>query len=278
MSRLTPDILKPISTSLKAYDKQLMERTGCDLLGLACLVHDVPRERFVETAQKHRACIVPITCGKGMIHGFSETLVSLCTHLGVAACKTKNTDVAGLAEAYETKASIILMADDICFLAINTSTGIVSDNNSATASGFVTGLDLMSDGIVGKRVLVLGCGEIGTHAVVQILKLRGLPVLFDVKHDAARDLAKCINNDLGRQVEVIDSIEGRIIDYQYIIDATPAPDIISHEDVSVRTYLSCPGVPLGLNRAAVEKLGIRLLHDPLQIGVAVMLVKSLAIG
>jgi len=40
--------------------------------------------------------------------------------------------------------------------------------------------------------------------------------------------------------------------------------------------VAAPGMPLGLTAAAAEKTGLRLLHDPLQIGVATMAVEALA--
>jgi pyrrolysine biosynthesis protein PylD len=55
-----------------------------------------------------------------------------------------------------------------------------------------------------------------------------------------------------------------------IVDATPAAEIIDAEFISPQTFLTAPGMPLGLDRDALKKISDRLLHDPLQIGVATM--------
>jgi pyrrolysine biosynthesis protein PylD len=40
------------------------------------------------------------------------------------------------------------------------------------------------------------------------------------------------------------------------------------------TYISAPGMPTGLGAGALKKLSGRYLHDPLQIGVATMIVEA----
>jgi pyrrolysine biosynthesis protein PylD len=55
-----------------------------------------------------------------------------------------------------------------------------------------------------------------------------------------------------------------------IVDATTAAEIIHTVDISPHTFIAAPGMPLGLSRDALEKVSDRLLHDPLQIGVATM--------
>jgi pyrrolysine biosynthesis protein PylD len=46
--------------------------------------------------------------------------------------------------------------------------------------------------------------------------------------------------------------------------------LIDAEHVRSDTFVSAPGIPLGLTAAAAEKLSNRLLHDLLEIGVATM--------
>lgn len=44
--------------------------------------------------------------------------------------------------------------------------------------------------------------------------------------------------------------------------------------ITPQTYIAAPGMPLGLTRGAVEKIGDRLFHDPLQTGVAIMAIEA----
>ena len=55
-----------------------------------------------------------------------------------------------------------------------------------------------------------------------------------------------------------------------MIDATPANGIIRARDIASQSYIAAPGVPLGVSSRALEKGSDRILHDPLQIGVATM--------
>ncbi len=47
--------------------------------------------------------------------------------------------------------------------------------------------------------------------------------------------------------------------------------VIDADSVSAKTIVAAPGMPCGVTPQATAKLGQRLLHDPLQIGVACML-------
>ena len=60
-----------------------------------------------------------------------------------------------------------------------------------------------------------------------------------------------------------------------IFDATPAPDIIDVGDVTERTIAAVPGIPSGFTAAAREALGVRHIHEPLAVGVAVMAARAL---
>ena len=58
--------------------------------------------------------------------------------------------------------------------------------------------------------------------------------------------------------------------HSLVIDATNAAEIVHAGDISPQTFIAAPGIPLGLTRDALNKVSDRLLHDPLQIGVATM--------
>jgi pyrrolysine biosynthesis protein PylD len=55
-----------------------------------------------------------------------------------------------------------------------------------------------------------------------------------------------------------------------VVDATNAAGIIHANDISPQTFIAAPGMPLGLSPEAQINVSDRLLHDPLQIGVATM--------
>ena len=58
------------------------------------------------------------------------------------------------------------------------------------------------------------------------------------------------------------------------VEATDAAGIINAVDISPQTFIAAPGVPLGLSRDAQYKCSDRLIHDPLQIGVATMVLNA----
>jgi hypothetical protein len=61
----------------------------------------------------------------------------------------------------------------------------------------------------------------------------------------------------------------------YLFDATPAADQIDHTAVGPCTVAAVPAVPSSFTAAAQAVLGIRHIHEPLAIGVAVMAVETL---
>ena len=44
--------------------------------------------------------------------------------------------------------------------------------------------------------------------------------------------------------------------------------------VGPETFIAAPGVPLGVTHNAIEKVGTRILYDPLQLGTAAMAVTA----
>jgi pyrrolysine biosynthesis protein PylD len=75
-------------------------------------------------------------------------------------------------------------------------------------------------------------------------------------------------------VQIDDDWRLRQEKYQCIIDATPAVDLIDASLITPGTYVAVPGVPCGLSSDARKKLANRYLHDPLQIGVAAMVIDA----
>ena len=80
----------------------------------------------------------------------------------------------------------------------------------------------------------------------------------------------------GKSITVYTSIERAMKMVNLILNASPA--VIQEEWIRAETILAAPGVPLGLRGKGREKIGNRLIHDPLQLGVVVMAVKCASFG
>ena len=64
--------------------------------------------------------------------------------------------------------------------------------------------------------------------------------------------------------------------WRLFFDASNGRNIIRVAHVREETLVAAPGMPCGVTAGAICKLGLRLLHDPLQIGVAAMLIDVLS--
>jgi len=266
MTRLRSEDVEHIRCELKAYDQLLIGRTGKDLKGIASFAAGVSDGEIAGIVKANKICVVPMTCGQGVIGGFCDTVSGIVSHLGFDSFVAENSDAVGIAEAFEKQSDIILLADDNHFVAINVRTKYVSDNSEMTAKGFVAALDLMADGLKGENVLVLGCGEVGSFAAKILVDMDAMVSVSDIDSEMARTLKKEI------AVKIDDGwTNGR---YQYIIDATPSVNVIDALVITPDTHLAVPGVPCGLSCEAEAKLENRYLHDPLQIGVATMVIDT----
>ena len=275
MTRLTTDDITLISDELQAYDEELVGKTGCTLAGIACHAADIAEAEMMKITADIRVSVVPITFGQGIIPGFCETVANIVSHMGCRALVTQQADVAGLAEAYETKSDILMFADDDRFVAIDVKNGIVVDNAIATAKGFIAGLDFMAGGLNQKNVLVLGCGPVGRAATHALIQEDAIVSIYDINSESSLYLANEIKEISNTQINIIEELDQALTDHQFIVDATPAAEIIRAPHISTHDYISAPGVPHGLDKAAQAKISDRLLHDPLQIGVATMVTCAL---
>jgi pyrrolysine biosynthesis protein PylD len=286
MTRLTPPDLAGIPAGLEAYDTELAARTGCTLRELACRAAGVGERRLAELQPGVRVAVVPLDCGQGVLPGFTEAVRAIAVHLGFEARITAAPDAAGLAEAYREGAGILVTADEASFIAVNLRTHAVSDNNEATASGFATALGLMAGGLAGKQALVLGCGPVGRAAARRLLEQGARVSLFDIRGERARQVAAELRvaapsadtpSVAAPGVEVEADLEQALRRHRLLLDATPAPGFILERHLAPDTRIAAPGVPLGLSAGALRAAGPRLVHDPLQIGTAVMLVEALLV-
>ena len=274
MTRLCADDIHEIAATMPAYERRLRKVTGHSLRELAlraCGYHDATSRLGFDDDP---TVVVPVTSGKGIIDGFSDAVAAILNHIGFKAHVASRLDVAGLAEACESGARMVLMADDHSFNALNLFTRRVADNSTATGRGFATALELLAGPLQGRPVLVLGCGAVGRGAAILLADLGASVGLLDREVEKARALAASITSYLELPVVIEDQLERVVSRYDLILDATPAANIIAPSFVTPRTVISAPGVPCGLHPLKMADMASRLIHDRLQIGVATMAVEA----
>jgi pyrrolysine biosynthesis protein PylD len=266
MTRLTGEDIKDIGTTLKEYDESLLKKTGRPLKQIAIQASGISEKVFEDALALNVVAVVPITSGQGMIEGFGESIRAILYHLGARVVRPEGADIAGIAEAVEKGATVIFCSDDDRFVAINLPLLRVADNTEATAKGYVTALELMAGGLSNREVLVIGgAGQLGWKAV-DLLEPEGVKVsAFDLNESKLEGLVK------GRNIQIERNLEKALKRHSIFFDASPASDIIRPEHIRPETLVAAPGIPLGLTKEAYDLVKNRLIHDPLQIGVATML-------
>ncbi len=275
MTRLKENDIQDITAGLENYDKILVRKTGRTLRGIACHALDAPEEALDSITASSKIAVVPFRCGEGVITGFSETLRGIVRHLGFDCFVTHHTDASGIAEAVENQAHILLMADDHRYFALDVQKGTVADNSEATGTGFTAALDLMVNGLKGRKVLVVGCGPVGRSAAYAAVKKGARLAILDLKPQRCQSLAAVLSKTGNEPITIMNSLESAMHHYHLVIDATNAAAVFSSKCITPHTYISAPGMPLGLTPGAAGKIRDRLYHDPLQTGTAVMLLQAL---
>lgn len=270
MTRLQSNDISNIASQLTAYDQELLHKTGHNLRQIACHATQVKEEDVPGIISGMRVCVVPITWGQGMIEGFCEATTGILRHLGFNAFIAGHSDISGLTEAYEAKADVVFLSDDHDFVALNTATRQHVHNAAATAKGFAAGLALMVNGLVDRKVLVLGCGTVGRILVSTLLSYGAKVSVYEINPAIYREFKRSMAGPDSDRITFAPIFHEALAGHTLIVDATNAAEIISAEDISPQTFIAAPGMPLGLSPDAQIKISDRLLHDPLQIGVATM--------
>jgi len=274
MTRLRARDIHHITSTLGHYDLQLLKKTGGTLSQIACRAIDIDEQEVYRTQSQFRVSVIPITSGQGIIEGFASAVKGIAKHLGFPSSITRKTDVSGLGEAFEKGGNIILLADDHSFLAINPARRRVVDNAEATGKGFATALEMMTKGLRGKEVLLIGAGQVGQSAAQSMVRMGAHLTVYDVDRGRSENLARKIRALLKVGVKVENDVEEALIRHRIYFDASPSPQFIHSKHITPDTYVAAPGVPLGLSPSARDKASDRLLHDPLQIGVATMILDA----
>jgi 3-methylornithyl-N6-L-lysine dehydrogenase len=267
MTRLTEADVTALTGELRAVEDRLREATGLGLRGLALrTVTDGDR-----CVQLHgaRVAAVPMSSGEGVIPGFCACVVATLQHLGCDAWMTAQPDVRGIQAAVAAGAQVVFLADDHRFIALNVTKGCSVDDDPATADGFVTALEAAAGGLAGREVLVLGLGPVG-RAAVRRLEARSATVLVSEPDEDRVEAARAV----GLTFSVVPLADG-LARCDLVFDATPAADMIDVADMRPGTIAAVPGMPSAFTATAQELLGVRHIHEPLAIGVAVMAARAL---
>ncbi|MGB9792247.1 MAG: 3-methylornithyl-N6-L-lysine dehydrogenase PylD [Thermacetogeniaceae bacterium] len=265
MTRLKSSDVANIGSQLEAYEAELIGKTGMTLLQIASLAAGVQEGDLRKALASASAAVIPITAGEGIIERFADAVCSIVRHLGCPAFVTEGTDVTGIAEAIRSGARILFMADDQSFVAINLSSCAVADNAEATGRGYAAALSGMAGGLEGKPALVLGAGRVGRGALAFLKEMGAIPHVYDINPEKAAGAAE----ETGAALEA--DLASALRRHRLIIDATPQAAFIGPGDLHPEAMIAAPGIPLGLTPEARAAFKERLIHDPLQIGVAAML-------
>jgi pyrrolysine biosynthesis protein PylD len=275
LTRLTTENIQGIARDLPAYESSLIKKTGCSLRQIACRAMGVSENEIRAAMERALVGVVPMTSGDGILEEFCETVAGIARHIGCRAFVTRKTDASGIAEAVEEKAGILMFADEDRFVALDMQRRKLVDNSDATGRGFATALLLMARCLKDRKVLVLGCGPVGRSAVKSLVK-RGCRIsVYDIEPAAYETLTAGLKNEPNVEVQFLHDLDSALCQHELMIDASPASNFILAQHIRPDTIISAPGVPPGLDRSALDIIGDRLLHDPLQIGVATMVVGAL---
>ena len=92
MTRLRTDDIKHILQELKAYDQQLLDKTGNTLKGIALHALGLHDDEFEEIVKSCKVCVIPLTSGQGVIKYFSATVSGIISHLGFQSFVAKKSE------------------------------------------------------------------------------------------------------------------------------------------------------------------------------------------
>jgi pyrrolysine biosynthesis protein PylD len=262
MTRLTTELINEVSSSLDERDRDLVDKIGVTLKGLA-MKAVCPSMRDLDLSHL-RAAAIPMASGKGIIPTFSHSVCAIAQHMGLDCFVTNNSDVAGMAEAISAGVDILFMADDKEFIALNTRNGKYASNTNSTALGYCSVIEAALGGLSGKEVLVIGAGHVGSVAIRHMMSRGAIVKLLEADSEKASRAVR----EFG--VTLVTDPRSGIAEAQAILNA--APVTIPGSWIKEGAVVSTPGVPYGFD-AEGERRARMIVHDPLQIGVSVMTIR-----
>lgn len=273
MTRLTQSNMQETMAYLERVDEMLQVRVKTGLRGVALRTIGVEENKVLFVSSKHVA-VVPISAGEGVIPGFSETVTAIASHIGLNARVTRGTDVSGIAEAYTGDNDIVILADDLRFVAINARSGAIVDNDRATGEGFAKLLEMMAEGVDGCPCGVIGCGPVGTAAAFRLVRMGANLTVCDLNEERGRRLVARIREECNTETAWVGEVTALLSTCRFIVDATPAAGIVPADAIRPDTVITSPGVPVGLTLEALDRIGLRFYHDNLPLGVATMVLAA----
>ena len=265
MALLTPEDLANMTNALIENDRLIAELTGLSLDGLC-------RKIYKTASKNEKIGIIPITAGGGIIGSFSESLLFTAQHFGMNGFITDNTDVAGYYEAVMKGADIILMADDLAYIAHNLKNGKIAHNQICTGRIYAEILCQVKDaggkgadgkGSESKEILIIGLGKVGTPALETFLKEGQEVCVFDVDSKRVDEIVSKYS------VKKYDPNGGKT--FSKIFEATPCADTIPEKCLLQGSLISTPGIPCCISDELIKKYGVRVVQEPLGIGTLSML-------
>lgn len=262
MTRLTANMVSKIREGLMETDKTLFDTIGLDLRRLACRAANLDSESNLTGIN---VAVIPVTCGKGITPGFTVSVKEILLHLGMNAEVTTGTDVTGFSEAIREGYDLAFMADDETFIAHPIGTSAIVDNSECTALGFVQAMEEAARGLNGKRVVVVGLGKVGSHAIHHLL-LRGALV---TGLDLNREAISRARNRFG--ISCFDVSCTPLHEADLIFQACPGR--VDDRLVKNGSIIAAPGVPFIFEGNAKARSCV-VIHDMLPTGVAVMAAKA----
>ena len=276
MTRLKTQWIEHMVNGMQEYNRQLESKCGMDLRHLVQSVFLVNDEAYEEAVSRTLVSCIPITQGQGIIGSFSQSIAAIVNSMGFTAWAEEKTDVDGIYSASLKNANLYFMADDVRYLAVNPEKNRVSDNNYATALGFICVLRqmMMRKGfdISKEKILVIGIGTVGKEAC-RILENHDIDFdIYDI-NKGAYDNLKDVELDSSKYVKL--SGKQEIKNYRFILDYTNIGGWMEKDDLAADTLYASPGVPLSLTEEAAEYLGKDAVYDNLEIGTAMMLGQTL---
>ncbi|HEY3423406.1 MAG TPA: 3-methylornithyl-N6-L-lysine dehydrogenase PylD [Negativicutes bacterium] len=271
MTRLKESDIDQIVYQMEQYNQELISKTGHTLAEIAAHAVGIKRVDEAKVCDPGPIAVIPMTCGQGVIGGFSETVAGILTFLGMKAFVPNSSDAKGFAEALERKAEVFFLADDDQFIAVYLKTCRCFDNSEATGKGYAAALDYMTGGLKDQSVLILGAGAVGYAAAFSVLDFGGKVHVYDKNAKASEKLAKDVLDRRSQGIHIEKDLDSALKGHQVIVDACPEAEFITQDYLYSDSYVAAPGVPLGIHSEALERIQPRLLHDPLQLGVATML-------
>lgn len=268
MTRLTEEMLQAIN--LKELDSEAQRKTGKSIRRLAAEVAGLSEP--LPARQQKLFAVVPVSAGQGVINGFVEKVAEVLAFLGLTVKRSRQPDVAGLSEAASAGAEIVFMADDNKFIALNLKRGTYVDNAAATAEMYVYAVSLMAKGMLAKKTLLIGLGNVGEACLKACLRRGANLLVYDQSAERTRQKAEQYGVVPARNLLQV------CAEAEIIIDASPAQEVIRETWLSDGVIVGAPGIPLGLQVPGHSRLQDRMIHDCLALGVAGMAAMSLAQG